>query len=99
MSPRALDLAGVLLDVDTGERTYVPFNTPLWEATLEWARFHGIDPCEVPAGSVIERDATRCEIRYEVLVPRVVRDGRPVSVLRVERGEAPPLPFPTGGPS
>ena len=88
-----------LLDVQTGARTAVDFGTPLWEASMEWARFHGLNPMRIPAGSLIERDAARCEIRYDAMVEGP--DGKPmifnndlVRVRRTERGEAPPLPFP-----
>jgi hypothetical protein len=100
MSPhRTWGSAVNLLDVTTNTRVPVDFGTPLWRATLEWARFHGIDPMRVPAGSVVERDAGRCEIRYDRTMfgddgLPLVADLELVTERVAERGEAPPLPFP-----
>lgn len=92
-----LDIAIVLCE--DGLCTPVVFNTPLWEATMKWVKFHGLDPMRIPAGSVVERDAQRCEIRYDEYVLNEVgsvarENGMPRVMARVERGEAPPLPFP-----
>lgn len=69
MTPIASDLAAVFTD-DKDElrgptRHAVPFNTPAWHASLEWATAHGIDPKSIPAGSEVIRDAVAREIRYE----------------------------------
>lgn len=86
--------------VDGRDRYEVRFDTEAWTASCEWARFHGIDPNRVPAGSTIERDAARRCIRYSSFVPtgpgvsdiQVIGD-EPVVVDRIEQGEA-IKPFP-----
>lgn len=98
-------LAGVLLDrlPDGGyTRHEVYFDTPQWEATIEWCRFHGLDTNSIPADSVIIRDEQAHVIAYTVYVRDA--DGRlalgPNGIVRedrTERGEAGPLPFPIGG--
>lgn len=72
-----------------------------WRVSCEWARFHGIDPNEVPAGTVVERDPVGRRILYESFVKTgpnlgdiLIENGEPVIVARIEQGEAPPLPFP-----
>lgn len=92
-----MDVACVLED---GERwVEVPRGTEAWRASMEWARFHGLDPNVIPAASVIVRDAPRRQIRFEEYVRDeegriVLRNDEPVLIGRVEQGEAPPLPFP-----
>lgn len=93
------DLAGVF--VDGRERFEVCFNTPAWAAAMEWARFHGLDPMMIPAGSVIERDGPARQIRYQSFVPtgpgpteiQFRGDFDPVIVHQVEKGEG-ILPLP-----
>lgn len=106
--PRVSDLAGVLLDSQTGYRWEVHFGTPAWEATLEWCRFHGLDPCSILAGSTIIRDDRSHVIAYTAVVRgsdgQIVVDASGHVLLEdcIERGEAGPLPFPvevTGGES
>lgn len=85
-----------------GEATYpVISGTAAWEASLEWARFHGLDPMRIPAGSTVVRDAANRRILFEEYVkdgPDVgdilIVDGEPQIVNQVEQGEAPPLPLP-----
>ena len=89
-----------LLDAD-GTRLRVEYDTNLWRESMDWARFHGLDPMLIPAGSTIERDPVTFEIRYDeyAVDPRdglpLVRQNEPVIEHRVARGEGPPLPFPT----
>lgn len=97
-----MDVAVVLVDGD--REVEVHFGTPLHAASMEWARFHGLDPMKIPAGSVVERDAANRRILFEEFVktgPRdgdvLVVDGEVVAVERIEQGEAPPLPFPEVG--
>lgn len=91
---------------DGGREWPIFRGTPEHEQSMEWARFHGLDPNTIPAGSVIERDAgARC-IRYTGFVydPPESRDPEhmvmdvaglePAYVARVEQGEAAPMPFP-----
>lgn len=89
-------IAAVL--IDAGRRTVVHSGTPLWHLTCEWARFHGLDPNRIPAGSEIVRDAARRRILFEEFAFDGERirhvDGEPVVTACVEQGEAPPLPFP-----
>ena len=105
-------LAAVLVDLATGVRIEVPYDTPLHEESMRWARFHGIDPRAVPAGSEVIRDEERCRVMYESLVydpPEAAPDYGAIvicedpddpdfpfvpTVMRIEQGEAPPLPFP-----
>ena len=104
---RTSSLAGILVDewtTDDGrtrhfaERVY--FDTPQWEATLEWCRFHGIDPYMIPAGTEIVRNAQAHTIRYTACVRGTDRrwqrdnDGSVVRRAMVVQGEAGPLPFP-----
>lgn len=84
-----------------GEREYeIERGTPAWSASLEWAKFHGLDPNSIPDGSYIERDASGCRILFTEFVRTgpngdvLVEDLEPVTIERVEQGEAPPLPFP-----
>ena len=49
--------------------------------------FHGIDPSGVLLCQPIVRDPDRCQIRYPTFL------GECVS-MRIEQGEAPPLPWP-----
>lgn len=94
-----MGVAVILRDGDS--ETEVEYGTPLWAASCEWARFHGLDPSRIPAGSVVERDATGRRILFSEFVfddiLLRVEDGAPVIVERVEQGEAPPLPFPKVG--
>lgn len=53
------------LDVETGEERDILDGTPEHEAHLEWARFHGLDPHVIPAGSLVVRDGPACCVRYE----------------------------------
>lgn len=84
----------------TRRRYAVWYRTPGWEASLEWCRFHGIDPKLVPAGSVILRDARSCQIVYELILlddagcPRQGPDFTYLTETFVEQGEAPPLALP-----
>lgn len=39
-------------------------DSPESDAALEWARYHGLNPCLIPAGSYIHRDAHRHTITY-----------------------------------
>jgi len=91
--------ACILLDATRPMQYIVYFQTPAWEAAMEWCRFHGLDPCSIPAGSTILRDDRAHIIAYTVIVRhadgRIVMDGgAPVIEDRTERGEAGPLPFP-----
>lgn len=95
-----MSLAAVLVD---GEREYQIHrdDRPAWQASMDWARFHGLDPNRIPAGSYIERDAAGCRILFTEFVKTgpetadiLIVDNEPVTVDRVEQGEAPPLPFP-----
>lgn len=93
--------ACVLVDADTGARYEVDRGTDAWVASMEWARFHGLDPDEIPAGEEVVRDARNCLIRYKVFVkygPKrfqiKIVDNEPVMAEMVEQGEGPPLPFP-----
>jgi hypothetical protein len=89
----------VLVD---GDREFeVEYGTEAWSASCEWARFHGLDPNRIPAGSVVERDADGRRIAFEEYV--FDTDGELVltadrldaeRIARIEQGEAPPLPFP-----
>ena len=106
-------VAAVTVDLATGDRQEIRYGTPEHEAHLEWARFHGIDPMTVPAGSEVVRDAAGCRVLYETytydppeaepdpaaLVVKRAEDGTRYAptVPRVSQGEAPPLPFPTSG--
>lgn len=93
------ELAGIL--VDGANRYDVYFDTTEWAATMDWARFHGLDPMLIPAGSVIERDGAGRRILYESFVPTGPKPGdiqmqgdfEPVIVHQVERGEG-ILPLP-----
>lgn len=91
-----MSVAAVLVDGD--QRIAVCYGTPLWEASCEWARFHGLDPNRIPGGSEVVRDAANRRILYSEYVfdedgVRMV-DDEPVIVSCVEQGEAPPKPFP-----
>lgn len=79
----------------------IHYGTPEWHASMEWARFHGLDPNRIPAESVVERDEAGCRILFTEFVmdgPDVadiaIVDGEAQMVGRIEQGEAPPLPFP-----
>lgn len=94
------DLACVLVDGDH-EYPVMRSDQAAWQASMDWARFHGIDPNRVPAGSYIERDAARRRILFSEFVydgpgiGDIVLDGLdPLTVDRIKQGEAPPLPFP-----
>lgn len=75
-----------------------------WRALLDWCRLHGLDPRQMPAAQVIERDLERCRVEYDryVLDDRghVQRDPHssdPTQVWIVRtsaQGETPPMPFP-----
>jgi hypothetical protein len=96
----SMSVACILIDGD--ERVEVEYGTDLWHASMEWARFHGLDPNRIPAGSEVIRDAVRRRIVFEEYVfdgddLRLV-DNDPVIVPRVEQGEAPPLPLPKVAP-
>lgn len=87
--------------IDNGARVEVRRGTEAWQASMDWARFHGLDPNRIPAGAEIVRDVAGRRILYSEFVkngPNVgdilMRDGEPVIVERIEQGEAPPLPFP-----
>ena len=92
-------IACIMVD---GDREFeIHSGTDAWRASMEWARFHGLDPMRIPTESFIERDAERCRILYTEFVkdgPGVADillvDGEPVTVECVEQGEAPPMPFP-----
>lgn len=99
--PRISRLAGILVDrIDGTDRHYwVHFDTPAWDATLAWCRFHGLDPCSIPAGTPVIRDEQAHVIAYTVMVRdadgRIMHDdGAARFEDRTERGEAGPLPFP-----
>jgi hypothetical protein len=85
-----------------GDAEYVvERGTDAWRASMEWARFHGLDPMRIPAGSVVERDAVGRRILFTEFLKDgpgagdiVIVDGEPVEVECVEQGEAPPIPFP-----
>lgn len=93
------DPACVLVD-DDGTPYEIERGSDAWRASMEWARFHGLDPMRIPAGSYIERDAAGRRILFEEYVfdgdlVRINEEGDDgVRVDRVEQGEAPPLPFP-----
>lgn len=77
----------------------LPYHSLGHQAALEWARFHGLEPNRIPAGSVITRNAHDHTIRYLAFVEHtdgeiVVLDDEPVVEERVEQGEAGPLPYP-----
>jgi len=86
-----------------GERTVeVWHGTELWRKSMEWAKFHRLDPMQIPAGSTIEWDPVTRRMEWDEFV--IGADGRPlfdqahmasVTVRRVKQAEAPPLPFPT----
>lgn len=87
--------------IDDGREYEVHYGTAAWHASMDWARFHGLDPMRIPGGSRVERDAANCQILFNEFLKDgpevgdiVIRDGEPVLVSRVERGEAPPLPLP-----
>lgn len=84
--------------IDGRRRVEIDYGTPAWNASMEWARFHGLDPNRIPAGSEIVRDEARRQIRYQEFVfdgdKLRIEDMDAVIVDRVEQGEAPPLPFP-----
>lgn len=93
--------ACVLIDGDL--EIEVTHGTDAWRASMEWARFHGLEPNWIPAGSEIVRDAANCCIRYEEFVfdgergdysTVRIEHNEPLTRLVVEQGEAPPLPFP-----
>lgn len=80
------------VDVQESVTYWIEYGTAEYDASIEWARFHGLDPCRIPAGSLITRNQFDHTIRYvEIVLDRA--DGvctRPC----VERGEAGPMPFP-----
>lgn len=83
-------LAIVLHDLATGQVTPVSYGGPLYVASMEWARFHGIEPNVVPAGSVLIRDAERCRVLYEEFLydpPERRGDYAAVVIIRDEDGE------------
>ncbi|MET0884935.1 MAG: hypothetical protein ABWX92_00670 [Mycetocola sp.] len=90
-------LAAVMVD---GRKRYpVYYETDAWRASIEWAKFHGLNPDRIPAGSEVERDSVNRQIRYTACVMdgsgyRVTTDGELVTVECVEQGEG-VLPFPT----
>ncbi|MBA3782393.1 MAG: hypothetical protein H0X12_11155 [Nocardioides sp.] len=94
-----MSIASIFRD---GESAYVVLHgTAAWMASLEWARFHGLDPDRIPAGSTVIRDEPGRRIVFDEFVkdgPKVsdivVIDGEPQIVRRIEQGEAPPLPLP-----
>jgi hypothetical protein len=86
--------------VDGDRSVDIITGTDAWRASLEWARFHGLDPNRIPAGSVLERDASARQIRYVEFARAsdgdlLIVDSYPVEIEQVEQGEAPPLPFPS----
>jgi hypothetical protein len=93
------EIACVMID---GDRRYeVECGTAAWEASLAWAKFHGLDPMGIPFGSEVIRDVPNRRIVFTAFVKDgpniadIVMDGlEPLTVRRVEQGEAPPLPFP-----
>lgn len=90
-------LAAIAVDAATGRRAEVYYDTPAWVASLEWARWHGLDPNRIARGEVI-RDEAGCRILYVEFVLEgdqyMLRDGDLVTRAAVEQGEAPPLPWP-----
>lgn len=88
--------ACVAVDFATGRSAVIDYDTPAWLASMEWARFHGLDPMRIVAGSAVVRDAESCQIRYEEFVFDASGDlvWEPETVARCEQGEAPPLPWP-----
>lgn len=100
MSPRSLDLAAIVVDIDVPAGAEVYLATPEWDALLDWCRFHHLDPTRIPAGSRICRVASARLIAYTEFdlddqgLVRHHSDGLPVLLDRKEQGEAPPLPFP-----
>lgn len=83
-------LATVLHDLATGETIEVPYGSPLYGPSMDWARFHGIDPMAVPAGTTIVRDAERCRVLYEEFVydpPERFADPGAIVLLFDEDGE------------
>lgn len=92
------DLAAVL--VDGRHRYEIHYNTDAWVASIEWAKFHGLDPMSIPQGAVVERDGPGRCIRYESFVKTgpgfgdiEVNGYEPIIVNRIERGEG-ILPLP-----
>lgn len=95
-------LAGVVVEYagpDQVTTAYVDFETPEWEALLEWLRFHDIDPMRIPAPSKVMRDRAARRITYREFVfdehgkPVVGTDGELVSRVVFQQGEAiAPLP-------
>lgn len=96
--PSAMNVAGIAHDFDTDTVCPVYFNTPDWDAILEWLRFHNVDPCIIPAGTTITRSGSGRCIRYEAIAKNEDADGDGIyeTYDAIEQGEAPPLPFPSG---
>lgn len=92
----------VAVYIEDGSDLYeVHYGTPAWHASLEWARFHGLDPNQIPEASTVVRDAAGRRLIYDTFVKDgpglhdiLIRDGEAVTERRVEQGEAPPLPLP-----
>lgn len=105
MSPRSLRTAGIFIDEETSTAARIMFDTPEWEASLEWLKFHDVDPKLIPAGTEVVRDAVMRCIHYTRIVlddqgrkrfhpPGDPRFAELVTTPAIEQGEAPPLPYP-----
>lgn len=90
----------MVYDVDARVGGWVEQLSPQWRDLLEWCEFHHLDPLQIPAGSRIERNAQSASIVYTRILfdsdgrRQVDAEGRWVTRVTVEQGEAPPLPFP-----
>lgn len=74
------------------------FGTDEWERSMEWARFHGLDPNRIPAGTTIAYDSdTRtlhwCEYATDDKGNIIAPEDGAVIVDRMMATEAGPLPF------
>jgi len=77
--------------VDGANQYEIERGTPAWHASMEWARFHGLDPNRIPAGSYVERDAANRRILFE----EFVFDGDQVRIN--EQGDDGVLRLPAAG--
>lgn len=91
-------LAGIIVDETTRRFARLAYQTPAWEATCDWLRFHDVDPTWIPSDRLVIVDRDRHQIRYT----RVVRDEEGSVVFRgmeyltepaVQQGEG-LLPYP-----
>lgn len=98
------DDSALFVDAETGHVEVVLRGEERYQDSLDWMRFHGIDPNIVPCDTEVVRDAARCRVTW---VEFLCDDhGEPVllhepgcapyitTVGRWSQGEAPPLPWP-----